>query len=123
MISGARLDLCDLIDGNSMSSFDTTTGHYEFKTTDIANYPPGDYVFRITGTSGLNSNFVDITMTLLDPCATDPLTLLENPFVDATYILRDPQMMQNWDLSTMVSKESAAECGPFEIIFFNDDAT
>jgi len=68
MVGGARLDLCDIIDGGTEGDFAPLDGAYTFKSIDKANYPPGDYVFRITGTSGQNSDFTDVTMTLIDPC-------------------------------------------------------
>lgn len=93
MVSGARLDICDIIDGPTEGDFIPKDGAYTFKTTDVENYPPGEYVFRITGTSGLNSDFVDITMTMVDPCSTTKLSLLEGAFVDQTYTLRDPPLI------------------------------
>ena len=93
MVSGARLDLCDIIDTGTEGDFTPRTGSYTFKSIDKVNYPPGDYVFRITGKSGLNSYFVDITMTLIDPCPTTKLTLLQSPFIDQTYYVRDPVLI------------------------------
>ena len=83
MVSGARLDLCDIVDGGTESIFDPLVGDYKFKSTDLTNYPPGDYVFRIIGTSGVNTDFTDITMTLIDPCPNTQLSLLApRPFID-----------------------------------------
>ena len=121
MVSGARLDLCDIIDTGTEGDFTPRTGSYTFKSIDKVNYPPGDYVFRITGKSGLNSDFVDITMTLIDPCPTTKLTLLQSPFIDQTYYLRDPVLIQAWLYSSLITKETPADCGPYQIEFFNDD--
>ena len=62
-------------------------------------------------------------MTLIDPCPTTQLTLLQpSPLVDQVYKLRDAPIPQPWTFDSIVVKASAAECGPYEIEFFNDDA-
>ena len=43
IVSGPRLDLCNLRDGATEASFDPSTGNYSFKSGDIANYPAGSY--------------------------------------------------------------------------------
>ena len=88
---GSSLTLCDIIDGDTHSVFDPITGNYYFESIDMANYLPGDYTFKITGTVGSKSAFETFTLTLVDPCPTAILTIV-NPavFVDQTYILRDP---------------------------------
>ena len=57
----------------------------------MANYLPGTYTFKITGEVGNKSAFTTFVMTLIDPCPTTTLTIIQpDPFVDKTYILRAP---------------------------------
>ena len=49
---GPRLDLCSIVDGTNMATFDTTTGDYTFTSTDPVNYPPGEYWHWIVGYLG-----------------------------------------------------------------------
>ena len=60
---------------------------------------------------------------MVDPCPTATLTLVSNPFVDEIYVLRDPTEFQSWDFSTLVTSSTLVDCGPYDINFFNDDAT
>ena len=52
MLTGARLDLCNLIDPAVTVSFDSITGDYQFSCSDMTVVTPGPYVFEITGTVG-----------------------------------------------------------------------
>lgn len=71
--------------------FDPQTGDFTFETNDIAAYPPGDYIFEITGTSATKSAVGTWTLTLVDPCPDTVLTFPnQNPIADSEYILRDP---------------------------------
>ena len=83
-------DLC------SGGAFNAETREFSFTTDDRVAYPPGVYEIEVTG-------FVDgeqedttateiITVTIVDPCVTTPLTLSPNPPVsNVEYTLRDPQ--------------------------------
>ena len=62
-------------------------------------------------------------MTLIDPCPDTVITLLESPFTDATYTLRDPEMSQTWLIHEMAVKESPAQCGPYELEIYHEDGT
>ena len=86
---GSRLDLCAIADGDTHGVFDPITGNYEFYSIDMANYPAGQYTFEITGTVGNKSDTATFVMTLVDPCPTTTLTIIDpDPFADQTYILR-----------------------------------
>ena len=90
VISGDRLDLCQISDGLTQGIFDTISGNYEFYSADMVNYKPGEYVFEITGTIGTKSASATFVMTLVDPCFTTQIDILEpDPFEDLTYVLRD----------------------------------
>lgn len=71
-ISGPGNAICDFMstDG-SMASLDPTTGNYGFMTTDMATFPPGQYIIQIYGWAGdpslSNSPFVELTINLTDP--------------------------------------------------------
>ena len=76
-------DLCALTDGDSHGVFDPITGNYEFYSIDMANYVPGQYTFEITGTVGDKSATSTFVMTLVDPCSTTVLTIIDpDPFAD-----------------------------------------
>ena len=56
-------------------------------------YPPGAYNFEIVGSVGSNSASEKFVATLVDPCPTTLLTIDQpDPFMDQTYILRDPKI-------------------------------
>ena len=90
-VTGPRTDICEIVDGDTVATFDPATGDYTFTSIDMANYPAGDYTFTITGTVGAKSVSETFVMTLVDPCPTTVLTI-NNPadFVDGDYVLRDP---------------------------------
>ena len=121
MTAGARLDLCAITNGSTHGVFSEITGNYEFYSTDMANFPAGDYTFKITGTVGTKSAYITFVMTLVDPCPTTQLTI-NNPFVDQTYTLRDAEINQQWNIANILSRATAVDCGPITVNFFNDDA-
>ena len=45
MISGPRLDLCDIDDGRSTGVLDAANGNYMFYSDDMVGVPAGTYVF------------------------------------------------------------------------------
>ena len=45
VISGPRTDLCAISDGTTSGVFSVIDGSYEFYSTDLANYPAGQYTF------------------------------------------------------------------------------
>ena len=45
----------------------------------MANYPPGAYIFTITGTVGAKSVTATFVMTLVDPCPTTALAINNPP--------------------------------------------
>lgn len=114
------VDLCDFNDGDTVGNFDAITGNYSFKTIDLAKYPPGDYVFEVTGTVGNRSVSKTFTLTLVDPCPTATLTL-NVPLIDKEYTLRDPQVDQTWNTNTVLTKDTQADCGPITAILYNWD--
>lgn len=60
--SGPRLDLCNVRDGVTQSSFDTSTGNFIFQSTDFANYPAGSYKIKVAGTVGSKTDFIIFVM-------------------------------------------------------------
>ena len=59
----------------------------------MASYKPGNYKFKITGTVGIKSTSSTFEINLVDPCPTTLLTIDQpDPFIDQTYILKDPQI-------------------------------
>ena len=83
MTSNSRNDLCSLTDGDTSGVFDQVTGNYDFYSIDMANYLPGQYTFEITGTVGTKSASATFVMTLVDPCPTATLTIINpGPFND-----------------------------------------
>ena len=76
-------DLCSVNDGSTSGSFDSVSGNYAFSSTDIQNFPPGQYTIKITGTEGSISAEYVFTFSLVDPCPNATLSLINpSPFVD-----------------------------------------
>ena len=42
-VSGPRLDMCGIIDGETRAVFDAVFGNYEFQSFDMVNFPVGTY--------------------------------------------------------------------------------
>ena len=75
--------MCALTDGDSHGVFDPITGNYEFYSIDMANSVGGEYTFEITGTVGDKSATSTFVMTLVNPCSTTVLTIIDpDPFAD-----------------------------------------
>ena len=75
--------MCSKTDGSTNGIFDIATGSYQFYSIDMANYLPGAYTFKITGTVGNKSASATFVMTLVDPCPTTTLTIIQpDPFAD-----------------------------------------
>ena len=71
MISGPRTDICNKIDGTTAATFNSSTGDYTFESIDdlsSLNYPPGSYVFQLTGNVGTVSRSATWTMTTKYTC-------------------------------------------------------
>ena len=78
-------------------TFDQVTGNYVIQTYDMAAYPPGTYVFTITGTIDDKSDSAVWIATFIDPCPAAVITINKPPsFVDAEYILGDPEFSYSW---------------------------
>ena len=75
--TGPNTDMC------AEGYFDTSTGNYDIQTLDISTYPPGDYIFTITGYLGNKSAIATFTVTFINPCDTATLSITKPPeFVD-----------------------------------------
>ena len=112
-------DLCSVT-----GVFDPSTGDFTFETTDMVAYPPGDYIFEITGTSATKSDVATWTLTLVDPCPDTVLTFPSpNPLSDSEYILREPQLDIAWNQADLYSFTSDVDCGPQTVTFLNADGT
>ena len=71
------------------------------------------------GTKSATATFV---MTLVDPCLTTQLTIIDpDPFEDQTYILRAAQIDQIWNIDNLITKDTLVDCGALTVEFFNDD--
>ena len=80
IVKGPRSDICQITDNETISTFDTASGDYYFISQDMINYPPGDYIFEITGrvgakVAGAKTVTATFTMTIVDPCLTTALTI------------------------------------------------
>ncbi len=81
--TGSTQDLCAISDGSTHGVFDPITGNYQFYSIDMVKYKPGQYTFEITGTVGTKSASATFVMTLVDPCPTTTLTIIQpDPFAD-----------------------------------------
>ena len=119
------LDLCAINDGLSRGTFDAATGNFVFESFDNKEVVlPGTYTFQITATVGSTVETVDFDLVLVNPCIADvTLTEIASPFVDEVKDLGDPETLQTWDLTNMVSSDAVVDCGPIVIEFYLNDAT
>jgi hypothetical protein len=58
----------------------------------MVNFPPGTYVMKIIGKSGVKTQSFTINLELVDPCPIVDLGLQPSPFIDAIYVLVEPAM-------------------------------
>jgi hypothetical protein len=113
--SGA-LDLCGFTNTNggfsSSGSFDDTTGGYVFSSSDVENFPPGDYLFDMKIKIGDQEVVVRLTLTLENVCADAALSTGTNPFAGPNvYVLNDPQGITQYSPSNMVTSTVSVNCG------------
>ena len=76
-----RTDLCNIVDGDTVGSFDESTGNYSFKSQDFVGYPEGVYIFEVTTVAGAVTLVDTFEMSLSNPCAGITLTI-EAPIPD-----------------------------------------
>ena len=69
--SSPRTDLCDITDGDTVGSFDTSNGSYSFKSYDLIDYPQGQYTFEFTLVVGAVTRIDTFIMLLINPCNTE----------------------------------------------------
>ena len=89
----------------------------------MANYPAGVYGLLITGTVGTKFDSFVLSITLVDPCSTAQITLLDSPIVDDTYSLRDVDQSQPWDYANVLTIDTQVDCGLISVDFFNEDGS
>jgi hypothetical protein len=109
-------NLCDLpltsVGGaNSLVNFDTANGMYSFTSNDMVTFPPGAYNFEITVTIGSSSEVVSFQMMLSDPCPAATLTIVNNPFAQMSYTLRDQAAMRPFDRTLVGTSSTTVNCG------------
>ena len=81
--SGSRLDLCAIAHDSTHGVFDPISGNYQFYSINKTNFLPGQYTFEIKGTVGTKSASATFVMTLIDPCPTTTLSIIQpDPFAD-----------------------------------------
>ena len=81
-MSPTGVDICSIVAGVSSAQFDDS-GTYFFTSYDMVTYKPGYYTFEITGTVGSKSASETFVATLVDPCPTTALTIINpDPFTD-----------------------------------------
>lgn len=75
ILTGPRLDLCNVSAGATTGFFDTVNGSFTFNSIDMVGFEPGTYQMEVTGTSGLKSDKFTIDIVLVDPCFTVDLRM------------------------------------------------
>lgn len=78
---------CNFIDGETVMSFDTSTGALLLETSDMATYASGATMFQIVGSVGNESGTYNIIISLIDPCDGTPLSFTTLPFDDFVYYI------------------------------------
>ena len=122
-LDGPRIDqdLCSL---PTVSYFDSEYGDWYFDSTDMNEWPPGDYYFWITGTVGVLSEGYELHFHLGNPCDIAFFTFESFPFSDATYELGSPAIVQPWTDADLFSVEMEpgfvpSDCGALVVDFFD----
>ena len=104
--------------------FDPASGDFEFWTIDNISWPPGDYIFTITGNIGNKSDSTTFTLTLVNPCGTSILSIVKPAdFVDGEYKLRDPPFNYLWGhaLGKIASNSlDPIDCGTYTVTFYDN---
>ena len=120
---GPRIDqdLCSL---PTVSYFDAEYGDWYFDSTDMNEWPPGDYYFWITGTVGALSEGYELHFRLGNPCTVAYFTFESFPFSDTTYELGSPEIVQPWTDADLFSVELEpgfvpSDCGNLVVDFFD----
>jgi len=47
------------------------------------------------------------------------VTLINNPFSDVTYNLRDPEKVKKFDINAIAKVNTLIDCGKLAIVFYN----
>ena len=118
------IDLCSIDLEGTTSSFDSGTGTFTFESINMVEVPPGLYTIRITGTVGSKSDFIELTVELVNPCPTAELVLSDGPIPSFDYVLRSEPISKQWDITDIIDSTNVlVDCGQISIEFFNDDET
>ena len=119
--SSPRKDLCTIIEGTTVSSFDSASGDFSFQSKEVERIPAGTYVFRITASTGVGPvKALDTTFSLVitNPCTTFEFTL-QNPTPFPTTKIRHAlieqaaQSIAKWNTDTVATRSvTHVYCGP-----------
>ena len=72
--------------------------------------------------SGDKQAVVPLALNLIDPCPTATFSFQSSPFKNATYVLRDTELVQPWQDSDLYALDTLVDCGPITVEFFNNDS-
>ena len=67
IVSGPRLDLCEVDEGTSVGGFDERTGQFTFQSSDAARFEPGLYVMEIKVKSGMLEEAFTVDLNFVQP--------------------------------------------------------
>lgn len=124
-------DLCNAMFSNGIystfSSFNTDSGEFAFRSTDIENIPDGVYLFKITTEIGEESVETFYEITLEDPCPDADLTANTDEtdkFIDKQYVLRESSTITiAYDATDFFTTDAVVNCGAPVIEFIDEDDT
>jgi hypothetical protein len=118
MPSGPRLDLCEITDGSTISTFNPTTGELELSTLDTVGVPVGTYVFDIMVEVGDKTFTTKYTVEFQNPCTVLPIEIVQPMhFNDHTHYLRDLKYSQDWTVSDLATSPTDVSCGDMVVSF------
>ena len=87
----------------------------------MATYPPGSYIFTLTGKIGDQTTYATFNLMFQNPCVFTTVTIIKpSTFGDGEYILRDPSFGYAWDLTTIATIDTQVDCGSFDVAFRQD---
>ena len=130
-------------DGSTVVQFDTSTGQWQFSTTDQVTYQPGSYEITIEGKIISNPGSVDshaFQLNLVDPCSiatvtasgqVDPIdhTYFESTSSTATFTVSDSSCSLEYDCTPAAGTDLCvlgtmdADSGELEFVLSTDDKT
>ena len=90
--SPTKINICEINEALTVATFDSESGNYEFRSTDMAGYPAGSYELLILGMVRSKADSFTLKIELVDPCPRAEIAFPENAIEALTYILKTKKL-------------------------------